>query len=74
MRKGSYSEELVGQVVVAMNTKEIDASRWNIYLSKPACKIPNTLLTRCEVTLLYHMGPSVRRKFVCAVLRNVASE
>ena len=52
MRKGSYSEELV-RIVVAMNTKEIDAptamleaSRRKDYLSKTTCRIPNTLTTR----------------------------
>ena len=65
MRKGSYSEELV-RVVVAMNTKEIDAptalleaSRRKIYLSKTACKIPKTLPHECEVALLLHNEAAV---------------
>ena len=51
----------VDQVVVAMNTKGIDAptamleaSRRKIYLSKTACKIPNTLPNECEVLFLHN--------------------
>ena len=50
--QGLYSEELV-RIVVAMNTKEMDAptamfeaSRRKEYLSKTACRIPNILPTR----------------------------
>ena len=76
MRKGSYSEELV-RIVAAMNTKEIDAptamleaSRRKEYLSKTACRIPNTLPTRMRGALLFHNGAAVPvAGLVCAVLQ-----
>ena len=76
MRKGSYSEELV-KVVVAMNTKEIDAptamleaSRRKIYLSKTACKIPILFHTNVRLHSSFTMRPQCPSQvWRCAVLQ-----